>query len=313
MAGSGKTTFIHQIEKQATKAENDKFPFIVNLDPAVNNLPYTALIDIRSKIKVKDVMKNYNLGPNGAILTSLNLFAGQFDQVLDKMEAKKASTEIFVVDTPGQIEVFSWSASGTIISQMLSSSFPSALIYVVDLARCQNPNTFMSNMLFCCSILYKMRLPMVVVFNKSDVASPEPIKNWLKDYMSFADDLKKKETYLSSLSRSMSLVLDEFYSDLNAVYLSSMTGEGFDDFFKALERAREEYYNVFLPDLEKRVQSNEAEKKRIEEEIGKFKTQMEKDRKVQDLSKQFPINVNILNTDTKSIFQKGNVKKDIKL
>lgn len=38
-------------------------------------------------------MKNYNLGPNGAILTSLNLFAGQFDQVLDKMEAKKDSTE----------------------------------------------------------------------------------------------------------------------------------------------------------------------------------------------------------------------------
>ena len=66
---------------------------MVNLDPAVSNVPYTPFIDIRSKIKVKDVMKNFNLGPNGGILTSLNLFSTQFDQVVDKMEAKKGSTE----------------------------------------------------------------------------------------------------------------------------------------------------------------------------------------------------------------------------
>lgn len=302
MAGSGKTTFIHQIEKQASKIEGDKFPFLVNLDPAVGNVPYTPVIDIRNKIKVKDVMKNYNLGPNGAILTSLNLFSAQFDQVIDKMEAKKSDTEIFVVDTPGQIEVFSWSASGTIISQMLSTSFPSALVYVVDLARCQNPNTFMSNMLFCCSILYKMRLPMVVVFNKSDVASPEPIKRWLEDYSNLSDDLKTKDTYLSSLTRSLALSLDEFYSGINAVYLSSVTGEGFPDFFKALEKAREEYYNVFLPDLEQRMQGNGVEKKRIQEEMEKFKAQVEKDKQVMDLKKNKDLIEN--NSGYQSIFQK---------
>ena len=31
-----------------------------------------------------------------------------------------------------------------------------------------------------------MRLPMIVVFNKTDVASPERIKEWLKDFNSFA-------------------------------------------------------------------------------------------------------------------------------
>lgn len=56
-------------------------------------MPYTPIVDIRNKIKVKDVMKNYNLGPNGAILTSLNLYSAQFDQVIDKMESKKSSTE----------------------------------------------------------------------------------------------------------------------------------------------------------------------------------------------------------------------------
>lgn len=32
-------------------------------------------------MKYKEVMKQYNLGPNGGILTSLNLFATRFDQV----------------------------------------------------------------------------------------------------------------------------------------------------------------------------------------------------------------------------------------
>lgn len=33
------------------------------------------------QVNYKNVMKQYNLGPNGGILTSLNLFATRFDQV----------------------------------------------------------------------------------------------------------------------------------------------------------------------------------------------------------------------------------------
>jgi hypothetical protein len=33
------------------------------------------------QVNYKNVMKQYSLGPNGAILTSLNLFATRFDQV----------------------------------------------------------------------------------------------------------------------------------------------------------------------------------------------------------------------------------------
>ena len=36
-------------------------------------------------------MKRYNLGPNGGILTALNLFATKFDQVMDLIE-KRADT-----------------------------------------------------------------------------------------------------------------------------------------------------------------------------------------------------------------------------
>lgn len=37
--------------------------------------------DIRDTVNYKEVMKQYGLGPNGGIVTSLNLFATRFDQV----------------------------------------------------------------------------------------------------------------------------------------------------------------------------------------------------------------------------------------
>ena len=49
------------------------------------------------------VMKQYQLGPNGGIVTSLNLFATKFDQVLKLVGGKK--NEFVIIDTPGQIEV----------------------------------------------------------------------------------------------------------------------------------------------------------------------------------------------------------------
>ncbi len=40
------------------------------------------------QVNYKNVMKQYNLGPNGGILTSLNLFATRFDQVCNQMHCK---------------------------------------------------------------------------------------------------------------------------------------------------------------------------------------------------------------------------------
>lgn len=53
----------------------------MNLDPAVSFVPYAANIDIRDTVKYKDVMKEYGLGPNGAIMTCLNLMCTRFNQV----------------------------------------------------------------------------------------------------------------------------------------------------------------------------------------------------------------------------------------
>lgn len=68
--------------------------------------------DIRDTVNYKEIMKQYGLGPNGGIVTSLNLFSTKFPEVLKFVE--KATNDICILDTPGQIEVFTWSVSGNI-------------------------------------------------------------------------------------------------------------------------------------------------------------------------------------------------------
>ena len=89
-----------------------------------------------------------------------------------------------IFDTPGQIEVFTWSASGAIITEALASSFATIVVYIIDTARSTSPVTFMSNMLYACSILYKTKLPFIVVLNKVSiiiVSLCNSIKNVLRE------------------------------------------------------------------------------------------------------------------------------------
>uniref|UniRef100_A0A452RAA3 GPN-loop GTPase n=1 Tax=Ursus americanus TaxID=9643 RepID=A0A452RAA3_URSAM len=187
------------------------------------------------------VMKQYGLGPNGGIVTSLNLFATRFDQVMKFIEKAQNVSKYVLIDTPGQIEVFTWSASGTIITEALASSFPTVVIYVMDTSRSTNPVTFMSNMLYACSILYKTKLPFIVVMNKTDIIDHSFAVEWMQDFEAFQDALNQETTYVSNLTRSMSLVLDEFYSSLRVVGVSAVLGTGLDELFVQVTSAAEEY------------------------------------------------------------------------
>lgn len=295
MAGSGKTTFMQRINsylhtrhREAPKTE--PAPYVLNLDPAVRSVPFESNIDIRDSVKYKEVMKQYNLGPNGAILTSLNLFSTKIDQIMSILEKRcrpqpgeaqaAPSTKHILIDTPGQIEVFVWSASGNILLSALASSFPTVIAYIIDTPRTlENTSTFMSNMLYAISILYKTRLPMILVFNKTDVKSEAEAVEWMRDFESFQAAVREEEEqeregsgYMGSMLNSMSLVLEEFYNQLSVVGVSSMTGDGVEDFFKAIDEKRKEFETEYLPEMEKR--KVEAAKLKTEVQQGQVNRMM---------------------------------------
>lgn len=311
MAGSGKTTFMQRIN--AYLHQKKEPPYVINLDPAVRNVPFDSNIDIRDSVNYREVMKQYNLGPNGGIITSLNLFATKIDQILALLEKRTAPPpppaageaappqqqqhkpiKNILVDTPGQIEVFVWSASGDILLGSLASSFPTVIAYVIDTPRTASTSTFMSNMLYACSILYKTKLPMILVMNKTDVMDAEFVKEWMTDFESFQAALREEENgggfggveggegpvgggsgYMGSLLNSMSLMLEEFYRHLSVVGVSSMTGAGVDEFFEAVKEKAAEFERDYKPELERRREERVKEKEeRREKELDKLMRDM---------------------------------------
>ena len=304
MAGSGKTTFMQRLNahlhtNHQRHPTTTAPPYIVNLDPAVRSVPFESNIDIRDSVNYKEVMKQYNLGPNGGILTSLNLFATKVDQVLSILEKRclpsqqppQQQTEpvppYILLDTPGQIEVFVWSASGSILLSSLASSFPTVIAYIIDTPRTtENTSTFMSNMLYAISILYKTKLPMILVFNKTDVKDEGEAVEWMRDFEAFQAALREEEEaaergggsgggYMGSLLNSMSLVLEEFYNALSVVGVSSMTGQGVGAFLEAVEEKRVEFEREYKPELEKRRKEAETMKAQVrEKEVSRMMRDM---------------------------------------
>ncbi len=278
-------------------------PYVINLDPAVHSVPFDSNIDIRDSLNYKEVMKEYNLGPNGGILTSLNIFSTKIDQIIGILEKRtKPNPENpnvrpiknIIVDTPGQIEVFVWSASGSILLDSLASSFPTVIAYIIDTPRTSSTSTFMSNMLYACSILYKTKLPMILVFNKTDVKDAEFAKEWMTDFESFQAALKEEEDggsfggveggaggsgggsgYMGSLLNSMSLMLEEFYRHLSVIGVSAMTGQGIPEFFEAVRDKAEEFERDYRPELMRRQQDRQQQKEdKREKELGKMMEDM---------------------------------------
>lgn len=87
----------------------------------------------------------------------------------------------------------------------------------------------MSNMLYACSILYKTKLPFILVFNKTDVRDHSFAVEWMQDFEAFQAALDAQRTndggdgsYMNSLNSSMALVLDEFYKHLRVRPLLSL-------------------------------------------------------------------------------------------
>mmetsp|Transcript_40979 Transcript_40979/g.63962 ORF Transcript_40979/g.63962 Transcript_40979/m.63962 type:complete len:335 (+) Transcript_40979:43-1047(+) len=254
MAGSGKTSLISRMSRDLNQKKSSHF--IINLDPASLNNNYSPNIDIRDTIDYNKVMEEYDLGPNGAIVTSLNLFSTRITQIKNLIRNNRKKINYTLIDTPGQIEIFTWSASGSLITETFSSDFSVSLLYVLDIPRTLSPLTFITNILYSCSIIYKTKLSSFLILNKKDSTSIDFLREWIYDFEAFDFALTSSDNYSSSFGRSLALILESFNQKIASLGCSAKRTNGTNLIIKHLVKIQKEFRLVFQKKIEKKLLGN---------------------------------------------------------
>ena len=233
-AGSGKSLLTSRIYDYYTS--NGAFAAIFNLDPGVESLPYSCDIDVRDKIDIVSIMKQYDLGPNGALIMANDLIASKFDEFQN--EINNVNPDYLIVDTPGQIELFAYRTSGPFLVQNLDSD-EKVNLFLFDGALITSPVNFVSIALLATSIKLRLNLPTINVLTKTDLIGEK-----LKDIIRWSSDLKSLEgaiskdadgeTYTLTTNILRSLNLGGFAQGL--IPISNVSGEGMVNLESALSR-----------------------------------------------------------------------------
>ena len=233
-AGSGKSLLSSKLQDYYSK--NGAFAAILNLDPGVENVPYTCDVDVRDHVDYVSVMQQYELGPNGAMVMANDLIASKIDEIQDQVD--QVNPDYLIVDTPGQIELFAYRSSGRFIVDNISSD-EKANIFLFDGSLITSPVNFVSIALLATSIRLRLNLPTINTLTKTDLLGDK-----LKDILRWSTDLKTLEnavdketdgdTYSLTTNILRGLNLDGFAQGL--VPISNVSGEGFLNLEGAMSR-----------------------------------------------------------------------------
>lgn len=234
-AGSGKTLLTASLNEWLKLAKQETAT--INLDPGTLTLPYTPDIDIRNYININRIMEKYKLGPNGALIMAADLIAEEAERL--GREIEDLNPDIVIVDTPGQMELFAFRASGPYIASELTKE-PKAIVYLFDSVFSLNPLNYVSNLFLSAAVYNRFFIPQVSVLSKCDLLPPKE----LNDIVDWSASPKTLETAIEEklsgtkrlLSRNMTHAIHRLGLRFLLIPISAKTNEGLINLTAALER-----------------------------------------------------------------------------
>ncbi|MFX0032047.1 MAG: ATP/GTP-binding protein [Candidatus Hodarchaeota archaeon] len=239
-AGSGKSNLTGQLKDYIINRDPEIYAITLNLDPGVKVLPYAPDIDIRDYIVLEEVMTEYGLGPNGAMILSSDLMVNYLDEIKDEID--EYNPDWIFVDTAGQLELFAFRDTGPLIASSLGfGSIQRAVSFLFDSNLVLRPNGFISTLLLAASVQFRFRkISQVNLLSKVDLLSEEQIEmivNWSQDFKALEDSTNERE---SGLIRELSMLISEVFVQLGStselIPCSIKEENGLDLLFGALQR-----------------------------------------------------------------------------
>jgi len=246
LAGAGKTWMTYSIYEWFRNIRQDVAT--MNLDPGVTNLPYNPSIDIREFVNVWNVMEKYNVGPNGALMLSMDLLLDYIERINFKIG--ELNPKLILIDAPGQMEIFAYRISGKLLIESLSLE-DKMILFVMDGVFVKDPRNFISNYMIGGSVKARFPLPMIAVLNKIDLIDDLLIKRiltWVKKPYSLKMELDRHYTdEESDFLYHVYRLLRRYNLFHNFIPVSAMYLTNFSQVIQAITRILfhgEEYFEV---------------------------------------------------------------------
>ncbi len=233
-AGSGKSLFTATFTEWLKNTKQDVAT--VNLDPAALKLPYQPDIDIRNYVDATNIMEKYDLGPNGAIILAADLIADEIENITKEIETINA--DLILVDTPGQMELFAFRASGPYIVNELTKE-PKALIYLFDSVFSNNPQNYVSNMFLAAAVYNRFQQPQIHLLTKTDLLPKKEIQKittWSANPNALENAIEQTEGMKRLFSRNMMHAITQLGLKFMLIPVSAKTNQGMNNLNTALER-----------------------------------------------------------------------------
>jgi GPN-loop GTPase len=233
-AGSGKSLLVSRLLQWYR--DNQSFPITLNLDPGAINLPYTPDVDIRDYIDIQTLMESYDLGPNGSLVMASDMIATRLDEIQNEVET--LNPDYIIVDTPGQIELFAYRASGPyIVSNFRSDN--KVTLFIFDGMLVSSPINYVSVALLASSIKLRLKISQVNVLTKRDliVEKLKYILEWSTSSISLQSALSnEKDAEFSLLSKDLVRGMSKGGFMQSLIAVSSITMNGMVNLAGALAR-----------------------------------------------------------------------------
>jgi GTPase SAR1 family protein len=234
-AGSGKSLLTAAFNDWLKMSKQDVA--VVNLDPGAVTLPYSPDVDVREYVNVDKLMEEYTLGPNGALVMAADLIADRIEEISEEIEELKS--DITLVDTSGQMELFAFRASGPYIASELTKE-PKAIVYLFDSVFSVNPLNYVSNLFLSTAVYNRFLLPQVHLLSKIDLLPAEEIDrivDWSATPRALEDSIEQKlEGTKRLLGRNMMRAIHQLGLKFLLVPVSAKTNDGMINLNTVLER-----------------------------------------------------------------------------
>jgi GTPase SAR1 family protein len=233
-AGAGKSLLTSKLLQWYK--DNSAYPIALNLDPGAVNLPYEPEVDVRNYIDIATLMESYGLGPNGSLVMASDMIATKLDEI--QKEVDELNPDYVIVDTPGQIELFAFRASGPYFVSNLHADSKTT-IFAFDGMLVSSPINYVSISLLASSVKLRLKTSQINTLTKRDlvIEKLKEIMDWAGSHTALEHALdSEKDSEYSLLSKDIARSISKGGFAPGLVAVSSVTMSGMVNLAAALAR-----------------------------------------------------------------------------